>query len=82
MQHALGKNKITTAIRELGVIERLNIISDIWDEIKKAKELEAISEEDKRILLNRLANYRANPNSSTDWTELKKETYRRYDTKS
>lgn len=46
--------------------------------IKESKELEAITEDDKRILLNRLANYRANPNSAMDWTDMKKAIDDRY----
>ncbi|MCF6268919.1 MAG: addiction module protein [Melioribacteraceae bacterium] len=71
----MNKNKIVSEIRKLNVIERLNIVTDIWDEIKESQELEAISENDKRILLNRLANYRANPDSATDWKNLKQEVY-------
>jgi hypothetical protein len=44
----------------------------------KTKKVEAITEDDKRILLNRLANYRANPNSAMDWTGMKKAIYGRY----
>lgn len=78
MQHTMNKNKIVSEIRKLNVIERLNIVTDIWDEIKESQELETISENDKRILLNRLANYRANPDSATDWINLKQEVYERY----
>jgi putative addiction module component (TIGR02574 family) len=67
----VNKNSIFSEIRRLNVIERLNIITDIWDEIKESQELTSVSEEDKKILLGRLANYRANPESATDWTNLK-----------
>ncbi len=73
MQYTVNKSKITDEIRKLGVIERLNIITDIWDEIKESEALEPVSEEEKKLLLNRLANYRANPDSASDWTELKYE---------
>ncbi|MDA3917596.1 MAG: addiction module protein [Deltaproteobacteria bacterium] len=71
MQNVVNKNSIFSEIRRLNVIERLNIITDIWDEIKESQELTSVSEEDKKILLGRLANYRANPESATDWTNLK-----------
>ncbi len=74
----MDKNGIVHEIRRLNVIERLNIVADIWDEIKESKELEVVSEEDKRILLNRLANYQANPNSATDWNELRQDIYDGY----
>ncbi len=78
MQDVINKNGIFSEIRRLNVIERLNIVTDIWDEIKESQELTSISEEDKKILLNRLANYRANPESATDWTNLKQDIYDRY----
>jgi putative addiction module component (TIGR02574 family) len=78
MQHAMNKNEITNEIRKLNIIERLNIITDIWDEIKESKLLEAASDEEKRLLLNRLANFRAKPESASDWADLKREAYDAY----
>ncbi len=71
----MNTSEIPNEIRKLCVIERLNIITDVWDEIKESKALEPISDEEKRLLLSRLADYRANPQSAIDWTELKKEVY-------
>ena len=82
MQNVMNKNEIVYGIRKLNVIERLNIISDIWDEIKDSRELETVPENDKRLLLNRLANYKANPDSATDWEELRQEIHDRYAEKS
>lgn len=82
MEHLMSKNEILHRIRKLNVIERLNIIQYIWDEIKDSQELETVSENDKRLLLNRLSNYRANPESATDWDELKQEIHDRYVEKS
>ena len=82
MQHMISKSEIVYGIRRLNVTERLNIISDVWDEIKDSRELETISEDDRRILLSRLANYRAAPDSATDWAELRQEMYDRYAQKS
>ena len=78
MQDIINKNELFYEIRRLNVIERLNIVTDIWDEIKESQELTYISEEDKKLLLNRLANYRTNPDSATDWTNLKQDIYDRY----
>ncbi|QTA86361.1 Putative addiction module domain-containing protein, CHP02574 [Desulfonema magnum] len=78
----MSKNEIVYGIRRLNVIERLNIITDIWDEIKESQELEIVSEDDKRLLLSRLANYRANPESATEWAELRQEVHDRYAEKS
>jgi putative addiction module component (TIGR02574 family) len=82
MQHIMSKNEIVCGIRRLNVIERLNIITDIWDEIKESQEMETVSEDDRRLLLNRLANYRANPDSAADWAELRQEIHDRYAEKS
>ncbi len=78
MQYIMSKNEIVYGIRRLNVIERLNIITDIWDEIKESQELETVSEDDSRVLLNRLANYRSNPDSATDWAELRQEIHSKY----
>ena len=78
MPFVMHKSKIVQELRELNVIERLNILTDIWDEIKESRELEFVSDEEKRLLLNRLANYRSNPGSAKDWTDLKQEVYEKY----
>ncbi|MEW6089231.1 MAG: addiction module protein [bacterium] len=77
----MNKTEILQDIRKLNVIERLNIITDIWDEIKESKELYPVSDEEKRLLVNRLANYRANPGSASDWANLKQEAYKKHDKK-
>ena len=78
MQHMISKNEIVYGIRRLNVIEQLNIITDIWDEIKDSQELESLSEDDRRLLLNRLENYRSTPDSATDWADLKQDIHNRY----
>lgn len=78
MKNTMGKDEIIYGIRQLGVAERLGIVADIWDEIKESRDLEAISEDEKRILLNRLANYKKNPDSATNWPQLKAEAHRKY----
>ncbi len=78
MPHIMNKNEIVNEIRRLKVIERLNIVTDIWDEIKESQELESVSEEDKKLLLNRLTNYRRNPDSATDWADLRQDIHDSY----
>ncbi len=78
MHHIMNKNEIVHKIRALDVIERLNIVTDVWDEIKESQELEAVSEEEKRVLLSRLTKYRANPDSATEWSDLRQEIHDRY----
>ncbi len=78
MQRVINKNEIVSGIRKLNVGERLTLITDIWDEIKDARELEAVSESDKKLLLNRLANYREHPDFASDWDDLRQEIHDRY----
>lgn len=82
MDHLVTKNEIVHGIRKLSVAERLDIVSVIWDEIKDSQELEAMSDYDKKLLLNRLSNYRENPESAIDWDELKQVIHDRHVAKS
>lgn len=43
----MHNNKIVKELRGLNVIERMNIITDMWDEIKESRELELVSDEEK-----------------------------------
>ena len=45
----------------------------LWNEIKESKELEPITDDEKRVLLNRLANYQSDPDSAIDWQILRNE---------
>jgi hypothetical protein len=51
-------NKIIQEVRKLDEIDRLNVITNIWDEIKESQELNSVSDETKQLLLNRLTTYR------------------------
>jgi len=73
MPSVIHKSKILQQLKNLNVIERLNIITDMWDQIKESRELEFVSDEEKELLLNRLANYRSDPGSAKDWSDLKQE---------
>ncbi len=48
MKNPIGKDEIVYGIRQLTVFERLNIVTDIWDEIKESRELETVSEDEKQ----------------------------------
>lgn len=78
MQNAISKSEIIHGIRNLPVLERFNLVTDIWDEIKDAQALEGISDDEKKILLNRLAKFKSNPDAAKDWSELKQEIHSRY----
>jgi putative addiction module component (TIGR02574 family) len=72
----MNKQEIIQEIRNLDVIERLDIITDIWDEIKDSEKTEVISHNEKEILLKRLARYKNNPDSAVDWETLKGAVYK------
>ena len=75
MPYAINKNEIIQEIRNLNVADQLNIITDIWNEIKKSKELQIVTQNEKKLLMDRLANYESNPESAIDWATLKQEVY-------
>lgn len=81
MPTTMSRRKIISELRKFDVIERLDIITDMWDEIKESRELETISDEEKKLLMNRLANYLSNPDSAIEWATLKQEVYDKYDKK-
>ena len=72
-------NDLTFALRQLPVIERLTIISEIWDEIKESKDLELVSDNEKKLLQKRLNDYRLDKDSAEDWIALKMEAYMNYE---
>jgi len=70
--------QIISALRQSDIVEVL--LNQIFKsrKIKRSQELTSVSEEDKKLLLNRLANYRVDPESATNWINLKQDIYDRY----
>jgi len=70
--------QIISALRQSDIVEVL--LNQILKsrKIKRSQELTSVSEEDKKLLLNRLANYRVDPESATNWINLKQDIYDRY----
>ncbi|HLC15994.1 MAG TPA: addiction module protein [Thermodesulfovibrionia bacterium] len=69
----MEKTALFQEIRKLNIIDRLNIVTDIWEDIKDSDELVTISDSEKELLKKRLEKYLANPDSSVDWDDLKDE---------
>nr|VFJ42763.1 MAG: hypothetical protein BECKDK2373C_GA0170839_100237 [Candidatus Kentron sp. DK] len=67
----MRKEEVPHGISGLDVFGQFNVIPDIRDRIRDAQASEVISEEERKLLLARLANYRSNPDSATDWADLK-----------
>ncbi|MGZ5053032.1 MAG: addiction module protein [Methylobacter sp.] len=64
-------NKITAAdTLDLSIPERIQLVEDIWDTIiAKASSIE-LSDEEKKIIDDRLENYRQNPESCSPWEDV------------
>lgn len=59
-------------ILELSVAEKIQIVEDIWDSIRRNPEELPLSDAEKRELDKRLADYEQNPNDGMEWETLKK----------
>jgi putative addiction module component (TIGR02574 family) len=55
---------------ELPVPERLQLVEDIWNTIADAPEGLELTDEDKRLIDERLAAYHQNPNAGSPWDEV------------
>jgi putative addiction module component (TIGR02574 family) len=66
-----GMKKFTAAdALELPVLERLQLVEDIWNTIADAPAGLELTEEDKRLIDERLAAYHKNPNAGSPWDEV------------
>lgn len=54
----------------LPVPERLQLVEEIWNGIADAPDALELTEEDRRLLDERLAAYRQNPNNGSPWEEV------------
>ena len=50
--------------------ERLQLVEDIWNTIADAPEGLELTDEDKRLIDERLAAYHQNPNAGSPWDEV------------
>jgi putative addiction module component (TIGR02574 family) len=57
-------------VLELPVEERLKLVGDIWDTIADAPEALHLTEEDKRVIDERLKARERNPNAGTPWQQV------------
>ena len=55
---------------ELPVAERLQLVEEIWDTIVAAPQALPLSEEDKRLIDERLEARRRNPQAGSSWEEV------------
>ena len=59
-------------IRMLDISERIILVEEIWDSIAQEQENLELSAYEKKILDERLASLKNNPNDLTSWEEMKK----------
>lgn len=62
---------------ELSIPERIQLVEDIWDTIAMGADAIELSEEERRIIDDRLEAYRRNPNEGSDWEEVIKRIIKR-----
>ena len=62
----------------LSVPQRIELVQEIWDSIAD-EELPPMSEEEKRVIDERLDAYHASPYKGDSWDDLKKEILRKHD---
>jgi putative addiction module component (TIGR02574 family) len=66
-----GMSKFTAAdILELPVPERLQLVEDIWNTIADAPEALDLTDDDKRLIDERLEACRQNPGAGSPWEEV------------
>jgi putative addiction module component (TIGR02574 family) len=67
-----GMSKFSAAdTLELPVAERLRLVQDIWDSIAAAPEAVALTEEDKRLIDERLEACLQDPQAGSPWPEVR-----------
>lgn len=67
----MPKRDPISAILELSVAERIQLVEDIWDSIAAEPDALALSPEDRDELDRRLADQEANPGAGRPWGEVK-----------
>ena len=66
-----GMSKFSAAdVLELPVQDRLQLVEDIWNSIADAPEALELTDEDKRLIDDRLEERRRNPKAGAPWEEV------------
>ena len=68
--HAMSKFS-TAAVLELPVPERLQIVEDIWNSIADLPETLEVTDEEKRLIDERLEAFHRNPECGSPWEEVR-----------
>ncbi len=54
----------------LSIPERIQLVEDVWDTIAAEADLVELSEEEKKVIDERLKGYHQNPNSGSPWEDV------------
>lgn len=60
----------TAAVLELPVPERLQLVEDIWNSIADAPEALEVTEDEKRLIDERLEAFHRDPQAGSPWEEV------------
>ena len=60
------------AIRQMSVPDRVQLAQDIWDSLQPSAEELPLTEAQRRIVNERLAEHDADPSTAISWDELQK----------
>lgn len=58
-------------VMDLSIAERIEFVEDLWDSIAEVPEKVELTEDQKRILNERLKAYHRNPNEGSPWEAIK-----------
>ena len=64
------KKLTATDTLDLSVPERIQLVEDIWDTIAAKADSVELTEEEKKIIDERLEAYHQNPNSGSPWEDV------------
>jgi len=56
---------------DLGIAERIELVEDLWDSITEVPEKVELTDEQKKVLDERLEAYHRNPNEGSPWEVVK-----------
>lgn len=70
-------NTLMEEIKNLPVIERIQVVEEIWDSIAGESAEISLSEAEKEELNRRIESFRKNPDGGRSWETLKKEILNR-----
>ncbi len=60
----------TMTVFDLSPAEKLQLVEDLWDDLRATPELVPVSEEHLREVARRKANLQANPGTALSWAEV------------